>query len=194
MEVNKLAMLQADALEQYRAYQKDRHYSEPIDDEIRTAYKHLSNGKVVIRAVQSIIDAGLKPDGFPKLAICRADKKKCRLIRFHDGSCRMVPEGINNWRSNVASSLRFNFDASTGLNPTKTPRDGLAIVPLIPIHLRPRRALESYHLLWEAEWDDVPPIDPYLLRRIGKGDMWLVCAAWDLTEVERAALSTRMRS
>lgn len=36
------------------------------------------------------------------------------------------------------------------------------------------------------------PKDPYLLRRIGKGDMWLVVAAWDLTEVERAALATRL--
>ena len=30
------------------------------------------------------------------------------------------------------------------------------------------------------------------LRRIGKADLWLVVAQWDLTEVEKAALSTRV--
>jgi hypothetical protein len=67
------------------------------------------------------------------------------------------------------------------------------VVPLVPIHLRPRRALGAYHILWEAEWKRVPPVDPMLLRRIG-GDIWLVVAAWDLTEVERAAMQTRLTS
>jgi len=36
-------------------------------------------------------------------------------------------------------------------------------------------------------------VDPYLLRRFG-GDAWLVVAAWDLTDVERAVMSQRVRS
>ncbi len=70
--------------------------------------------------------------------------------------------------------------------------DYRAIMPLIPAHLRPRQALENYHVLWEAEWSRVVPRDPFLLRRLGKGDLWLVVAAWDLTEVERAALQSRV--
>ncbi len=50
----------------------------------------------------------------------------------------------------------------------------------------------NYHILWEAEWTKIVPRDPYLLRRIGQADLWLVVAAWNLTEVERAALSTRI--
>jgi hypothetical protein len=69
-----------------------------------------------------------------------------------------------------------------------------AIVPLIPAHLGPRRGLANYHILFEAEWTPVPPRDPLLLRRIGKADLWLVVAAWDLTEVERAALAARIRT
>lgn len=42
------------------------------------------------------------------------------------------------------------------------------------------------------QWQRVPPRDPFLLRRIGKADLWLVVAMWDLTEVERAALATRL--
>jgi hypothetical protein len=43
-----------------------------------------------------------------------------------------------------------------------------------------------------TEWRKVVPKDPYLLRRIGDGDMWVVVAHWDLTEVERAALAHRL--
>lgn len=52
--------------------------------------------------------------------------------------------------------------------------------------------MNKYHILWEAEWSPIPPRDPMLLRRIGKADLWVVVAHWDLTEVERAALSTRI--
>jgi hypothetical protein len=66
-----------------------------------------------------------------------------------------------------------------------------AQVPLIPIHMRPRRGIENYHVLWEAEWSKRYPVDPFLLRRFGE-DAWLVVAAWDLTEVERAVMSARL--
>jgi hypothetical protein len=68
-----------------------------------------------------------------------------------------------------------------------------AIVPIIPVHLRPKRGLANYHILWEAEWTKRYPVDPYLLRRLG-GDAWLVVAAWDLTDVERAVMSSRLLS
>ena len=64
-------------------------------------------------------------------------------------------------------------------------------MPLIPVHLRPKRGLANYHILWEAEWTRTYPADPYLLRRFS-GDAWLVVAAWDLTDVERAVMSQRL--
>ncbi len=66
-------------------------------------------------------------------------------------------------------------------------------MPIVPINLRPKRGLANYHILWEAEWHNVVPVDPLLLRRLGKGDLWLVVAAWDLTEVEQAALTARIQ-
>ena len=63
----------------------------------------------------------------------------------------------------------------------------------IPLQLRPKRGLENYHVLCEAEWTGkAPPDDPMLLRRIGRADLWLVVAGWDLTAVEKAALATRL--
>ncbi len=66
-------------------------------------------------------------------------------------------------------------------------------MPIIPVHLRPKRGLVNYHILWEAEWTKTYPADPYLLRRFG-GDAWLVVAGWELTDVERAVMSQRVMS
>jgi hypothetical protein len=46
------------------------------------------------------------------------------------------------------------------------------MVPIVPVHLRPKHGLQNYHILWEAEWHPVPPTDPMLLRRYA-GDLWI---------------------
>lgn len=67
-----------------------------------------------------------------------------------------------------------------------------AIVPNIPPRLRPKRGLHLYTILWEAEWaiDPVPPVDPALLRHL-RGDLYVLCGTWDLTDLERAVLAGR---
>jgi hypothetical protein len=67
-----------------------------------------------------------------------------------------------------------------------------AITPPIPPEERPKRGLPGYHILWEAVWKHLPPVDPMLLKRIGKTDFWIVLAAWELTDVERAVLGSHM--
>lgn len=67
-----------------------------------------------------------------------------------------------------------------------------AIVPSVPPALRPRHHLRNYFILWEAEWVKpmgvpVAPRDPALLQRI-MGDLFVVLAVWDLTDLERAVL------
>jgi hypothetical protein len=66
---------------------------------------------------------------------------------------------------------------------------GRALVPLIPPWARPKAKLSNYHILWEADWTDVP-VDPALLKHLG-GPLYVVLAVWDLTEVERSVLSLR---
>jgi hypothetical protein len=125
----------------------------------------------------------------PKLAICRADAEKCFLEYNTTGAVRMT---CRQWVNNDMHQ-RLYLDWPAGSSPACTQyarRE--AIVPLIPIEHRPKRGLANYHVLWEAEWRKVPPVDPVLLRRIGAADLWVVCAAWDLTPVEQAALAARM--
>lgn len=184
------------ARELYRAYKKHQHYSEPMDDEIRRAYQLLAQGRLIIRALDSIAKAGVGDDGWPKLAIGRADHPKCMCRIRGDGSAIMNSESRHTWsrRSNAAPSKWFDFPAGTFAQSKQRGgwKDGEALTPPVPLHVRPKRGLANYHILWEAEWTPLPPRDPFLLRRIGKGDMWLVVAMWDLTEVERIALAARI--
>ena len=174
----------------YRAYQKHVHYSTPIDREVMAAYQKLAQGKLVIKALESIVTAGADEHGLPKLAIARADAKVCRLTMYGDGSANMSTSLFASRRANATSTMRFDFPMDSF--PRASWRNAESAVPHPPLHLRPKRALQNYHVLYEADWKKAPPVDPFLLRRLGKGDLWLVLAIWDLTEVERAALTARL--
>lgn len=179
------------AKELYQSYKAHQHYSEPIDWEVQRTYQLIAQGKVIIKALESIRNAGTGDDNLPRLAIVRADAHQCHLEYHHDGSATMSFKD-SRWSERAGIRQRVDF----GANSFPRIRQGVhaeALAPMIPLHLRPKRGLENYHILFEAEWRRVVPKDPMLLRRIGKGDLWLVCAHWDLTEVERAALTARIR-
>lgn len=200
MDTERVTVDKAEALRLYRKYKEHRAYSAPIDWEVQRTYQLLASGKTIIRALASVTAAGLDEEYLPKLALCKASAKTCFLTRFARGSATMST--TNGWRQTKSNA--FNWRAES----FKWPHDSFpmnwdgksramqaehsAQVPLVPVHLRPKRGLENYHVLWEAEWHKLPPRDPYLLRRIGQADLWLVVAHWDLTEVERAALATRI--
>jgi hypothetical protein len=192
MEVRKIVVSRAKARDLLQEYRKHVHYQTPMDAEIQRAYEMISKGRVVIQALESIKAAGLDERGMPRLAIVRADKPSVHCSVSGDGSCRFTAPG----QHRGARGQQFNLPRGSFVPPANAPRwgnSGRATTPLIPVHHRPRRGLANYHVLWEAEWSPEPPVDPYLLRQIG-GDLWLVVAAWDLTEVERAVMRTRMAS
>jgi hypothetical protein len=199
MQLETLGISREQAGELYRKYMTHRAYSEPIDWEIQRAYLALSKGKVIVRALEAIKRAGLTRDFLPRLAICSAIAKHCHLKRYREGSFVMASDPWTRRQHNkfVFANETFKFPAESfpvgwdGKHRMGA-SDHRAQVPLIPLHLRPKRALANYHILWEAEWEPIPPRDPYLLRRIGKSDLWLVVAHWDLTEIERAVLATRV--
>lgn len=191
------------ALELYREYKKHAHYSKPIDRECQRAYQLLAKGRLVIRALESVRLAGVKAigtdAGFPKLALCRADAVSCKVSMNPNGSADMhagdVERRSRGWRQGggtIQSRNCFSFPAGTFPQDSNRRWRGEALVPVPPLNLRPQRGLANYHVLWEAEWTRIAPADPFLLRRIGKADMWLVVAMWELTPVEKAALATRL--
>jgi hypothetical protein len=190
MKVEQLRVDPSHALELWKKYQTHRAYQTPADAEIEAIYKRIARGKTVIRALESIRAAGVDERGLPRLAIARADVPLCywqnrgEQVQFRDGRWW-------NHQNKIALKSKTITMEWPGLKDVNGVHE--AVVPLIPVHLRPKRGLANYHVLWEAEWTKRYPVDPYLLRRFG-GDAWLVVAAWDLTDVERAVMANRLRN
>lgn len=176
------------ALELYRAYKTHQAYQTPEDYEVQRTYQLISQGRLVIQAIESIKQAGLNFEGLPRLALMRADQKECFVRIFSSGGAEFRNHQWSNQKRNTITLPPSSFPTQTDMKQGKT------LLPTVPVHLRPKRGIANYHVLWEAEWKKIPPGDPYLLRQIGRGDMWLVVAAWELTEVEKAAMRTRINA
>jgi hypothetical protein len=175
------------ARELWRKYQEHKAYQQPHDEEIAQIYRRIAQGHTVIRALEAIRAAGFDSAKMPKLAIAPAHATKIFWRTNHvRGTFAMDAWG----RGNESKRRRVVIDWADVRSDWP---HGEAIVPLIPLYLRPRRGLQNYHILFEAEWTRVYPSDPYLLRRFG-GDAWLVVAGWGLTDVERAVMTSRMRN
>lgn len=170
-----------DALRQYREHRAN---ATPEDEAIMRVYREIARGRVVVQAFESIRRAGWNAEAFPKLALTRADVIRCECdpsateVKFYDARgngkrARYVVRGMPE-RPDIRESWRR----------------GVATVPLIPLHLRPKHSLANYSILWEADWHQAPH-DPLLLRWL-RADLWIVLAAWDLTAVERAVLEQRV--
>lgn len=194
MNVTTINVGQEKARELALLYREHRSAMTPEDQAIWRAYREIARGRVVIRALASIAAAGLNEQGVPKLAIVRADYPAvyCRVSHVRPGTTftpmrRVAHRGRAELWECGGTTKRWNVSALEGSKYTS----GHALAPPIPVHLRPRTELDAYHILWEAEWGPIPPTDPMLLRHI-VGDMWVVCAARDLTEVERAAMAMRV--
>jgi hypothetical protein len=165
----------AQALRDYKAH---RAMYDARDWEIERIYRQIAKGKIVISVRDSLVRAGFDGEGRPKLAIARSDDLTCR--------CAVGRDEVIYSHQHAFSRRAFRIPW-----PGATPRSNLydlqAAIPRIPPQHRPAtKTLCAYHILWEADWKEIPR-DPFLLRRIGK-DAWIVLAGWDLTDVELSVL------
>jgi hypothetical protein len=190
MDISQLKIDREQAAELYRKYREHRAYQKPHDEQIAQIYRRIAQGKTVIRALESIRNAGINADGLPRLAIARADQLFCYL---HVRTPTVCFSNEKSWWPGSRQSRSKCITLQWPECPPLTKYTMESAVPLVPVHLRPKRGIQNYHVLYEAEWTKRYPIDPYLLRRFG-ADAWLVVAAWDLTEVERAVMSQRLNS
>jgi hypothetical protein len=161
-----------------------RQHNRKEDAELMRGFKALSKGHKLIDVHDAMKFAGLNEKNQPKLAICRADATHCWCNIRRDGWAEFVM--LDTWRR-VRNDQRVVMPAGTFPEAASTSGNKLcAIVPSIPPRLRPKVAYSKLHILWEAEWEEVPT-DPMLLRHLG-GALYVVLACWDLTELERAVL------
>lgn len=174
------------AKELHKLYREHRAGQTPEDRQIETAYREIARGRVIVRAIASIRAAGWNDQGFPKLALTKADVQRCEC-----NPSQNAVEFCANRRGWERAKVIVR-DMPERPKVANTWQRGTAIVPIIPIYLRPKADLGNYWILWEANWTRAPS-DPLLLRKL-TGDMWIVLAAWDLTDVERAALEQRVNA
>ena len=185
MQTQQVVLDKAEAHKLFRKYREHRAYSTPMDREIERIAKLVSEGKLVVQALASIVTAGLNADRLPKLALVRADARSCHLRTLYNGGAHM--SATERWHSRARIGTVFDFPSDTF--PGIARGHFKAATPLVPPDIRPKRGLANYHILFEAEWREVVPVDPMLLRRIGRSDLWIVVGAWELTPIERAVIA-----
>lgn len=203
MTIDTITMDPAAAQAAYREYQaavrqergevRSRWHAEDLA--LVQAYRQLAKGRAVIDAGAAMRTAGLREDGYPKLAICSSHLEKCWCYMGWSGDVEFSGKE-SRWRrerSPAAERVHFpegTFQTSDGLRGNQVS----TLVPIIPPALRPKTKLEAFHTLWEVEsWTLEPPRDPLLLKHLG-GMLYTVLAIWDLTEIERAVLAWRART
>lgn len=190
MQVEQLAFDKAEAAKLLRKYKEHRAWQTPVDFEIERLARLIEKGETVIRGAGSVVKAGLREDRLPKLAIARADVSLCYFRPYQNGGGEMISG--QDWIDGRMSRSRYWKFASGSFPGLDNRHYHKAILPHIPPDIRPRRGIENYTLIWEAEWTRHIPVDPILCRRIGNSDIFLVIAQWDLTPIERMVLQDRL--
>jgi hypothetical protein len=226
MQLPTLTITRDEAKEEVQRYRRARQHVVLTreDERMLTAYRAIAKGKTVIDLHRAIALAGTRSeivavsrwrDGrqrdveitidLPVLAVLRADKRWAWTDGVgRDGTMSLRatrdPRPIGEVRFQAVEVFPRDDERGT-LSPWRDPTFR-ALLPTIPPHLRPTRALyggrvpidlSKFLVLWEAEWQldrTVPPGDPALLRHLG-GTLYTVEAQWDLTPVEQAVLAGR---
>jgi hypothetical protein len=186
----------------------EREYME-MDAAIKRGYRELSKGNRLLKLPETLRAGGTTDiearvsewrDGkniqvwetfqVPRIAITRADASYCWTQGVHrDGHVSFHANQWHGWGGRKTDKLTVHAFGED----TQRPRQAgtfRAMVPTVPPPFRPPHSLAGYHLLWEADWTAQAPVDPALLKHLG-GDLYVVLAVWDLSELERAVLGER---
>ena len=210
MEIEKIQMPKEKAKEEWKAYNKiikTRH--DKYLEEMKNCMYQLSQGKALIDIYKVMEKAGLNKNYQPKLAIARADWKEAffnkkdsgrgffagRSYDWYvksDGDIDLQPETFTHWpRLKQDITLVDKRVVKAEQWGIQTPKIKTK-VPIIPPQLMPDGELKNYYILWEAErWEDLPKKDdPLLLKRITE-NLFVILAAWDVTDLEQSIISGR---
>jgi hypothetical protein len=151
------------------------------DADFRRLYRAASKGKPILDVAIALKSTGLSENGYPKLAIARADWKMVYFRKWYRGFSSKQYGRNNHSNTIFPPGGTYPEDALTN-------HDLMSPVPFIPPLLRPKDDLEKYYILFEAQdWKEYPA-DPFLLKQI-TGWLFVVEAEWELTELERSLLN-----
>jgi hypothetical protein len=168
------------------------------DDALLSVFKAVrKHNAQVINIADAFRQTGLNDLGQPKLAIAQADWKDVAFTG--DGEARSVYEP--RYRSFYRSGKFWQRGKpSDRVATVKLPDNTFnefearkilfSAVPHIPAEIRPNFHLRNYHILFEVnKWNEEYPVDPFLLKRV-VGNLFIVIAEWELTELEASLLGS----
>ncbi len=192
MEISEIGMDKLTAREHFLRYRnlvRQRRVKERTKEDLALmrGFKALSMGKQVIDLFATMKKVGLDERMRPKLAICQANALRV-YYRHGDNGAGAFSIDTDFWRQRHRGRISFaegTFSTAT-VGATRW-RSLTALVPGVPAQLRPAALLSNYHILWEPEWEEEPPRDPILLKRIARY-VFVVLAQWELSELERSML------
>lgn len=155
----------------------------PAEARVSEAYRAVAEGRQLIDLEKSLQSAGADSTRRPKLAICQAGMRRVKLETWYSsGRVRFYGRFGWSYETEMANVKGFSDDKGAKAE---------ANAPTMPPAIR-RIANDDDLLLWEAQWRKNVikrqiVIDPALLERV-TGNLYVVKAAWELTELEAAAL------
>ena len=86
METREIVLDRIEARALWRKYREHQHYAKPIDWEIQRTYQLIAQGRVVIKALDSILTAGVGEDGAEPRSKCGVVSPMKRVHRGHGPS------------------------------------------------------------------------------------------------------------
>ena len=174
----------------YKEYlQASKTFRDKTYDDLKKVYNQIRKGKAVIDIFKAIQGGGVRDNWHPNLAIAKASSKEVRCIYMKNGNVQFR-SSENIWKHRVSDVELIDclpkWENGPWLLELKAP------TPIIPPRLRPKNLTDDYYILWEVDaWKPIPSRDPYLLIRITR-NLFVVCAAWDLTDIEMAVIGERI--
>lgn len=169
--------------------------------DMKKVYGHMHHGGKVIDIYSIFNTDQLKENGDLKIAICRADARKCYLYKGENGSAVFSHKPFTGWQPTARTTYKDIQLPPGSIEWHKTKWNRVkndkqkTIVPIVPPHIlveELKRSLGSYCILWEVEdWKIEPPRDPILLKKL-TANLYGVLATWDLTELERAIIKANI--
>jgi hypothetical protein len=219
MDLQTIELPRAEARERFIEYRHAVHRRHDDEDAaIMRGYRAMARGSALISLSACIQKGGVDNRGRPRLAVGKATATKVYLAsRLATGSVtfctklyqegrapnnsvdvRTLPAGTLPVipQDRVDSVAYHDREAVLGIIDYEARNPWATIMPNVPPRFRPARGLHLYDVLFEVDkWSRANPVvtrDPALIRRLA-GDLYVVCAQWDLTDLERHVLAGRAR-
>lgn len=205
MEKELIEMAADKAKEKYRAYRDAvgeyaNNQEKKINEGLKRAYRMMGQGRKLIDIEIAFGAAGMDEKARPNIALARASLETAFCHTNWDtvaiGSSEDAARHARQRTQALLTYHRISFPATwmgVGLEEYKAAKEQewratySSPVPVIPIELRPKGGLSTYHILFEAKWQSIPNPDPLLLKHC-TGTLFAVLAEWDMSEIELAVL------